>query len=84
LQCGKGSRQFESLLNFDFLSKVIRKRVMLTEVVPSAGDGQAVDICLTLITSMSRSTSSSEVFSPGVVLYHRLNTLLGFGIEGEL
>jgi hypothetical protein len=35
-------------------------------VVPSAGDGRLVDICLTLTTSKPRFTISSEMSSAGV------------------
>jgi hypothetical protein len=52
--------------HFDVLGKVIRKRGMFIAVVPSAGDGWVVDICLTLTTSKSRFTSSSEMSTAGV------------------
>jgi hypothetical protein len=46
-------RHFSFNISWDFgvPGKVIRKRVMFIVVVPSAGDRQRVDICLTLITS---------------------------------
>jgi hypothetical protein len=45
--------------------KSMRKRGMLTVVVPTAGDRRVVDICLTVITSKPRFTNASEMCSAG-------------------
>jgi hypothetical protein len=52
--------------DLDVLGKVIRKREMFTVVVPSAGDGRVVDICLMLITSKPRFTNPPDTSSAGI------------------
>jgi hypothetical protein len=53
--------------DFDILGKVMRKRGRYAVDVPSAGDQQVGDICLTLITSKPASTNPSEMSCAGVV-----------------
>jgi hypothetical protein len=60
---------------------------MLTVVVPSAGDRQVVDICLTLVTTTPRLTNPSEMPPAGAETgrcYHSFYRLLGFGLESEI
>jgi hypothetical protein len=65
--------------DFDVLGKVIRKRGMFIDVVPSAGDRRQVDICLMLITSKRRFTNPSEMSSAGAETgrYH-ISAFIGF------
>jgi hypothetical protein len=73
--------------DFDNLGMVMRKRGSLVVDVPSAGDQQVADICLTLVTSKPRSTNPSEMFSVGMLNVRCCITayrLLGLGIEGEV
>jgi hypothetical protein len=53
------------LWDFYVLGKVIMKRVMFAVVVPYAGDERVLDICLTVITSKSRFTNPSDMFTAG-------------------
>jgi hypothetical protein len=53
--------------NFAVLGKVIRKSGWFRVYDPSEGDRRVVVICLTLITSNPRLTSSSDMSSVGVL-----------------
>jgi hypothetical protein len=70
--------------DFAVLGKVIRNKGRFLVVVPSEGGRWVVVICLTLITSKPRFTSSSEIFSAGVlgeVTYHCFYGLLGLRVK---
>jgi hypothetical protein len=43
------AHQFQYLVDFDVLDKVMKKKGVFTVVVLSAGDQRVVDLCLTLI-----------------------------------
>jgi hypothetical protein len=51
-----------------FLGRVIRYKGRFLDDVPSEGDRREIVICLTLITSNPRVTSSSEISSAGVLV----------------
>jgi hypothetical protein len=57
-------------------------------VDPSEGDRRVAVICLTLITSIPRLTSPSDVSSAFDVVwqvtYHRFRRFFGFGIERDM